>query len=1134
MKTNNTSSTSRLLRFVSAGALALGLTATAFAQGTAFTYQGRLTDGVNPATGIYDLSFTLYDSAGGAGTVGRPVPKLGVGVTNGLFTVALEFGAGLFNGAALWLEIAAKTNGASVYVTLSPRQPLTPAPYALYAPAAGSVPAAGLIGMLPDAHLSANVALLDSSPVFDGSVTAADELVGLRLQIGVACEAGPNLATIAGGLWNTNNGYQSFLGQGISNTIQTNSERVFLGGGTGNTIERNADDSFLGGGSGNTIRSNANGAVLGGGLQNTILTNADYATLGGGYQNTNGGDYATVPGGQNNTALGAHSLAAGFRAKANHPGAFVWADSTLADFASTDTNQFLIRASGGVGLNTNDPAGAALNVAGNVRAAQFQGGGAGLTGTIPADNSVTSAKILNGAILTADLADNSVNAAKIADGSVTSLKIADNAVAAVDLASEESSLNKVSGGHMTVTPAGNLGLGTATPVYPLDVQAAQAVGRFLSTNSASVSFLELGNTVASALWLGAINFSSSNTTPGQIAYATDSGLTFRAGGAERLRITPAGSVGIGTNDPAGAALNVAGTVRALLFQGSGASLIGLNASQVTIGTLPDSRLPANVVRTNQVWLLSGNAGTTTGGQFLGTTDAEPLEFKVDNHRALRLEPIANTTLLRGIVNLVGGSAANLVADGTYGGTIGGGGAEQYVASAYPNRVSANFGTVAGGLGNSIGSGAFAAAIGGGWRNTIQTNADAATIGGGSGNQVSVGAESATIGGGTNNEIQTNASAATIGGGSRNAISNAFATTIGGGQDNVIRANSQSGTIGGGSGNAIGTNCYFSTISGGWDNEIGDATSTIGGGTDNAIGTGSMSSTIGGGGVNKIGTDSNDSTIGGGASNHIRNASLYSTISGGGQNHIGSESPYSTISGGVNNEIGTNSYSSTIGGGENNAIGTNSIRSTIGGGNANRIGDNASYAAIPGGYGNSATSHAFAAGRRAKANHTGAFVWADSTDVDLASLAANSMTLRAAGGVRFFSNSGATLGVSLAAGGTSWGVISDRNAKKNFQPVDSRAVLEKLAQMPVERWNYKAEADDSVPHLGPMAQDFKAAFYPGRDETSISTLEFDGVALAAIQGLNQKLEAKNAALEQEMAELKTLVKALAEKVNGGGR
>jgi len=108
MKTNTTQHTSRFLRHLTAGALALGLTTTAFAQGTAFTYQGRLTEGVNPATGIYDLSFTLYDAAAGVGTVGSPVPKLGVGITNGLFTVALDFGAGLFNGSARWLEIAAK------------------------------------------------------------------------------------------------------------------------------------------------------------------------------------------------------------------------------------------------------------------------------------------------------------------------------------------------------------------------------------------------------------------------------------------------------------------------------------------------------------------------------------------------------------------------------------------------------------------------------------------------------------------------------------------------------------------------------------------------------------------------------------------------------------------------------------------------------------------------------------------------------------------------------------------------------------------------------------------------------------------------------------------------------------------
>src|SRR5438045_2779926 len=84
----------------------------------------------------------------------------------------------------------------------------------------------------------------------------------------------------------------------------------------------------------------------------------------------------------------------------------------------------------------------------------------------------------------------------------------------------------------------------------------------------------------------------------------------------------------------------------------------------------------------------------------------------------------------------------------------------------------------------------------------------------------------------------------------------------------------------------------------------------------------------------------------------------------------------------------------------------------------------------------------------------------------------------------------------------------RWAKKNFAPVDGEAVLERLAGVPVQQWNYKAEADDAVPHLGPMAQAFKAAFYPGRDDKVITTLEFDGVELAALQGLNQKLEAES--------------------------
>jgi hypothetical protein len=121
-------------------------------------------------------------------------------------------------------------------------------------------------------------------------------------------------------------------------------------------------------------------------------------------------------------------------------------------------------------------------------------------------------------------------------------------------------------------------------------------------------------------------------------------------------------------------------------------------------------------------------------------------------------------------------------------------------------------------------------------------------------------------------------------------------------------------------------------------------------------------------------------------------------------------------------------------------------------------------------------------------------------------------------------------VYLAAGGNSWASVSDRNAKKNFQPVDTRAVLDKLAAIPIQQWNYKWEKDSDVPNIGPMAQDFKAAFFPGRDDKGISTLEFDGVELAAIQGLNRKLEAETKAKDAEIHTLKQQNASLAERLN----
>jgi hypothetical protein len=124
---------------------------TLFAQGSAFTYQGRLTDSGSPANGNYDLRFTLYDAISGGTILGGPVTNTVVGVSNGLFTVVLDFGAGPFDGNSRWLDICARSNGAAtIFTTLAPRQQLTATPYAIAAGNLnGTVSTAQLTGTLP-------------------------------------------------------------------------------------------------------------------------------------------------------------------------------------------------------------------------------------------------------------------------------------------------------------------------------------------------------------------------------------------------------------------------------------------------------------------------------------------------------------------------------------------------------------------------------------------------------------------------------------------------------------------------------------------------------------------------------------------------------------------------------------------------------------------------------------------------------------------------------------------------------------------------------------------------------------------------------------------------------------------------
>ena len=126
---------------------------------------------------------------------------------------------------------------------------------------------------------------------------------------------------------------------------------------------------------------------------------------------------------------------------------------------------------------------------------------------------------------------------------------------------------------------------------------------------------------------------------------------------------------------------------------------------------------------------------------------------------------------------------------------------------------------------------------------------------------------------------------------------------------------------------------------------------------------------------------------------------------------------------------------------------------------------------------------------------------------------------------------------MAAGSGSWTSISDKNQKENLALVDCEEVLDKVSELPLSTWNYKSQ-DESIRHMGPMAQDLYAAFGLGETDTGITTIDADGVALAAIKGLNQRLEDTNkcmadkdreiTALRTELETLKSMIKDLAAK------
>ena len=449
------------------------------------------------------------------------------------------------------------------------------------------------------------------------------------------------------------------------------------------------------------------------------------------------------------------------------------------------------------------------------------------------------------------------------------------------------------------------------------------------------------------------------------------------------------------------------------FAGNGAGLTSVNAAAL------DGLSSAAFWRTN------GNAGANpTNGAFLGTADNNPLELHVDGMRVLRLEPAVNT-IGEGAPNVIGGSPLNSVGSGTFGATIGGGGSTNYAGlGAYINKVTGDFGTVAGGYSNTVSSPQ--STVGGGFNN-LASGAGGATVGGGDDNTASGGMFGvATVGGGSLNTASGDFS--TVAGGSQNQATNFYAA-VPGGQFNI--AGGYCSFAAGENAQAVNDNCFV--WSDGYDS-LPDETFFLSSTADNQF----LIHAVGGVGIGTNGPQ----------------AQLHVSSSG------GNSFPQAQLD-------------------QQNASGYSRLRFTLGGNVSTR-------------WDLGATTTEFV--------------------IYSGSIGANMLLLNSSG---------------LTVNGT-FVSSSDRNVKAGFEPVDAKSVLAKVAAMPITRWHYTNDA--ATPHLGPMAQDFHAAFNLGSDDKHIATVDEEGVALAAIQGLNQKLEQQAKEKDAEIDLLKRQNDSLAERLN----
>ena len=652
----------------------------------------------------------------------------------------------------------------------------------------------------------------------------------------------------------------------------------------------------------------------------------------------------------------------------------------------------------------------------------------------------------------------------LADGAVTGEKIAPDAIQAGSgvTVTRDSSANLVigasGGGGFALPYAGTAAAGS--PTFRVENTGSGAGGHFVSGGQVAL--------VASAASGTGLTLSGA-VDGAYVASAGEAGLRIGTAGERGVEIETAGTDGLYVGQAGGDGVHVAGaTGRAGYFDG---------IVEVT------TRL--------QTPVLSAGGGSD-------------LEVSLGGLRALLVSP----TTANDAPNLIGGHERNGVLDGTVRGASIGGGGRFDSDDLAPNQVLGSYGTVGGGLGNTSGS---EAVVGGGRGNAA--NAGNSVVAGGQQNRAD-GFQSA-IGGGLLNVNE--GTQAVIAGGLRNTVT-ATTAFLGGGEDNVA-AGWRSAVAGGKGNRAGGQNA--GVLAGGGNTASGEGAGVVAGNGNTAsgqnafLGAGQNNESAGGTGV-----------VGGGLNNRTAASSSVAVIAGGSDNVVEGAAPVlgASIGGGVSNAV-TDNYGVVSGGWDNEA----GYRASVGGGQGNLA--SGDLAAVAGGFSNTASGakafvagggnnratgeNSFAAGAGAQALHDGSFVWSGQQangDVTLATTDRFQFLVRAKGGATFYS-SDVSHGVTLFPGDNTWTSTSSRATKDGFEAVDPADVLARVADLDVQRWHYRS--GPGIVHMGPMAEDFYAAFGLGATNRGISVVDADGVALAAIQGLLARVEA----LEAEVRHLR---------------